>query len=1106
MKTFLFIMVLSIGQLLAIDSYSQKTTISLDFRQSRLVQVLDEIENQSDFYFLFNEKLIDVNRKVDIQVEDQEITNILTRLFAGTNIEFQIIDRKIVLSPNNENFSFLLQQPKSMLVKGNVRDSSGNPLLGVTIVVKGTTQGTITGTDGDYSLANVPGDATLVFSFVGMRTLEIPVDRKTSVNIVLQEETVGLEEVVAVGYGVQKKENLTGAVASVNSEKLTLAPVASTSNTLAGRLPGLITLQSSGRPGYDQASLSIRGFGAALVIVDGVELGFNDIDPNQIESVSILKDGAAAIYGARAGNGVILITTKRGNDQKPTIRLNSSYTLQGVTAYSKAVNAGQYAELTNERYTNQGLPAPYSAEQVQKYYDGTDPQYPNTDWYKEAIRNWAPQQQHNLSVQGGSDKVRYYGFFGYAEQEYFWKKNGGNFEKYNLQSKIDAKITDNLTVQLDILSILGSRLSSSIPQGAGSSSVWQMLWNTLPIYPATLPDPTKLSFANPIGIGSVVCATDMNIVGYSKAVDHDLKGAFMANYTFPYIKGLSAKAFVNYSQRYAYFKQFVKPFDFYTYDYSTDTYTLVGAYGTAASLSENRNQIRNMTGQLSINYENTFKNVHSVKVMALYEVIDYWNDYLGAGRDNFLTPAIEYMFGGASDKSKTSGSGTEMGRASYVGRLNYSYKDKYLLESTIRADASAQFPTEHRWGYFPSISLGWRLTQESFMQHVKAFDNLKLRVSYGSSGQDNVSNFAYLSGYALSGQWLIGSETQKGLVSTGLANPLLTWEKIKIYNIGVDFSLWKRRLFGEADAFYRDLSGIPATRILSLPNTFGASLPPENINSQNTRGFELNLGTSGKYRDFSYEVTGNLSWSRSKWDHFEEPVYTDPDQIRLSKLSGRWTDVQFGYVSDGLFTSQDEITNLGYTYSGGNSALGPGDIKYADVNDDHVLDWKDQVEIGKGTFPHWMTGLNINLKFKNFDLSSLFQGAFGYYSYVTLDHGNLTYPVEVYNLRWTEANNTSTALIPRMGGASSNKAYSDYYYKNASYLRLKVLSAGYTVPKNFVSRLNLKELRFYFAGTNLLTLSKLFKDYNVDPEAPTNNAAFYYPQQKTISLGVNISF
>jgi len=1088
-------------------------TITYSAKNAPLEKVLSVIRKQSGYVFFYTYSSLKEAIPVSINVKNAGLQEVLDICFKDQPLTYRIVDKTIVVKQKEALKSDNLLPDKKLFnttididVSGNIADmATGSPLAGATVKLKGSGKSTTTDENGNFTI-QAPASATvLVISYVGYETAEVKISTTGPLKITLKRNESKSEEVIVIGYGTQKKGNVTGSVSSVKSEELTTAPVASTANTLAGRLPGLISLQSSGQPGSDQAALSIRGFGQALWIVDGVETNFNNIDPNQIESLSILKDASASIYGARAGNGVILVTTKRGKDQKPVITLNSSYTLQGITAMTKPTSSGQYAELQNERFTNQGLTAPYTADQIQKYYNGTDPQYPNTNWFKETIRDWSPQQQHNLSVRGGSDKIKYYGFFGYLDQESLWKSNGGKYGRYNLQSNIDAKITDNLSIQVDLSSVVENRKFPWRTQSAGPNSLWQDLWNSLPIYPAALPDPTKNSYANGQGVGSIKLISDYNIAGYDQNTSQNLKGTFVANYKIRSIQGLSAKAFINYEQNYQDDKNFTKPYDFYTYDVASQKYSLAGALGTQARDVLQNNEYKNITGQLSLNYDHVFGRDHHLTALALYEAIDYKTSYILAGRDNFLTPAIEQLFAGAVQTSQATGSATEMGRASYVGRINYSYKDKYLLETTLRADASAKFPSNKRWGYFPGISLGWRVNRESFMENITAIDELKIRGSYGSSGLDNVGNFQYLSGYQFDGQWLIGANTQVGLVSTGLANPNLTWETIKIYNGGVDFSLWRRKVFGGADVFYRELSGIPATRILSLPNTFGASLPQENLNSQNNRGFELTLGTSGSIRNFSYEISGNLSWSRAKWNHFEEQNYTDPDQKRIYQLSGKWTDVQYGYKSDGLFTSQDEISKLNFTYPAGNSSLRPGDIRYVDVNHDGVLDWRDQVDIGKGTVPNWMVGSTIKLKYQHFDLSLLFQGAFGYYNYIQLDHGNINYTEVMYNLRWSDKNNSANAFFPRIGGSTTNSFVSDHFYKKAGYLRLKALSIGYNAPKQIIEKLKLQGLRLYFSGTNLLTFNKL-KEYQVDPESPSNNAAYYYPQLKTVSFGVNVSF
>jgi TonB-linked SusC/RagA family outer membrane protein len=438
-----------------------------------------------------------------------------------------------------------------------------------------------------------------------------------------------------------------------------------------------------------------------------------------------------------------------------------------------------------------------------------------------------------------------------------------------------------------------------------------------------------------------------------------------------------------------------------------------------------------------------------------------------------------------------------------------------MLESTFRYDASAKFPKDTRWGLFPSISLGWVMSEEGYMKSIKYLDNLKLRGSFGQSGNDAVGNFQYLTGYGFDGSYMLGANIIPGIYSTGLANPYLTWEKISISNVGVDFSFLNHKIYGTAEGFYRLRDGIPGTRVTSLPSTFGAALPQENLNSIDTRGFEFLVGTSGKSGDFSYDVSGNISWSRSKWVKYDEPNYSDPDQKRLYQKTGQWTDVRFGYVSEGLFTNQAEITALPYTYSylnNDNSSLRPGDVKYKDLNHDGKLDWKDQTVIGKGGVPQWMFGFNTNLRYKNFDLTALFQGAWGYTTSVSLDIDRIGGDERIlatdllFNNRWTFENNNPNAKVPRPGGSLSNRLYSDYRNHSVSYIRLKSASLGYEIPGEVLNKLKISNIRIFLAGTNLFTLSSL-SQYGVDPEMQDGmKIASYYPQQRTFSLGLNLTF
>jgi TonB-linked SusC/RagA family outer membrane protein len=1056
---------------------------------------------------------VDVERKVDVDANDKTIDNILTDLFAQTDVHHQVKDRLIILTTEKTDFNGESITSQQNLISGKVTDRAGLPLPGVTIVVKGTTNGTVTNMDGEYSLGNIPDNATLQFSFVGMLTQEVVVGDQSAINVQMLEDAIGIEEVVAVGYGFKKKVNLTGSVASINSEVLkTMPPVASTTNALAGRLPGLISKQNSGSPGRDAASLSIRGFGDALVIVDGVESDFNNIDANEIESVSILKDASAAIYGARAGNGVILVTTKRGKDGKPTIIANSSYSLQSITAYPERMSSGQFAEYDYEKKMHLGAQQKFTLEDIAKYYAGTDPDYPNTNWRKELIRDFAPMQQHNISVSGGSDKIKYFGLIGFMDQETFWKNNGGNFQRYNIRSNIDAKITDDLSMQIDFSNINEMRKTSAREAGIDSPDLWHDYWSSYPIYPSSLPDPSKLPYTGVGGLGGAINSSNREILGFANNDSQDIKTAAALKYNFPIIEGLSARLYINYSQNYSNSKIMDKPGDFFTYNYKNDSYALIGTWSPEASIKQQNNKSRTITNQFSFNYDRVFDNDHTISALALYESIDFSSDYIQAQRYHFLTPAIEYLFAGSPKDQYAFGSANEMGRKSYIGRFNYSFKNKYLLEATFRADASAKFSSQKRWGYFPSLSAAWKISEESFLKNnLTWLESMKLRGGISNAGYDLVSNFAYLSGYQFGRNYLFSEGIKNGLTTTGLANPNLTWEKMTTYNLGLDYSLLKSKLYGELDIFYRKRNEIIANRLLSLPSTFGASLPPENLNSSNDRGFEAMAGTRGSKGYLSWDFSGNISWSRAKWDHFEEPDYSsDIEQARVYQKSGRWVDRVVGYKTDGLYTTQAEIDAMKFDQDlQGNKTIKPGDIKYIDLNNDGKLDWKDQTDLGSGSVPHWMFGLTTNLHYKSFDLSFLLQGGAG--NYVSIPNPEMpnfqgdaeTISLEMFNERWTEKNNDPNALFIRSGSLAQGGGFSDFYLKKAGYLRLKTFNVGYNLPKQIMKVAGITNLRIYFAGTNLMTIDPL-KKYGLDPESPSNTF-LYYPQQRTFTFGLNLT-
>lgn len=1094
------------GILLASSSIAAISQISLTMKNRPVREVIKEIEKVSDYRFFYNDDLSDLNKIISIDVKNSDMKDIMEQIAQQAALSYVLkANHQVVLS-----LATASQQKDVVKITGKVIDDQGEAVIGANVMEKGTANGTITNMNGEFFL-DVPHKATLQISYIGFNTLEIPVNGQKSFTIRMTEDTQLLDEVVVVGYGTQKKLNVTGAVATIRNEELIKSPVASTTNALVGRLPGLIAKQKSGQPGFDAADINIRSFGSALVIVDGVEQSFNNIDANEIESVSILKDASAAIYGARAGNGVILVTTKRGQSGKPNISFNATLTSQSYTNFPEPVNAGQYATLFREAQINSGIPenqTKFSEEDIAKYFAGNDPQFPSTNWYDEIMKKSALQQQYNLTIRGGTDVVKYYTFLGYLSQDGMFKGDNTGYRRFNVRSNLDVNLTSNLTFSLDLSAIKDDVRQSNRP--ASEEWFWMDFFDSMPTSPASFPDPTKVPHIGP-GPFNAIINTHEDLGGYDKTYKTTLNGAFTVNYKVHPVPGLSAKLKLNYQQVSYDRKNWTKQNDIWDYDYATDTYTLYGkSMQTSLKQEFHKNQV--ITGQFSLNYDKVINKDHAINGLALVEIIDYNNGNFSAYRENYVTSAIDQLFAGGTINQQANGSASVSGRASFVARANYAYQGKYLLEATARYDGSPNFPKNKRWGFFPSLSAGWRMSEEAFIKNnLLWIDNLKLRAGVSQTGFDSVGAFQYLTGYRFAGYNVLGGKEVPGLTTTGIANTNISWETMTLYNVGLDLTVLNNKLYSEIDVFYRKRDDMLGTRVVSLPNTFGAALPSENINSQSTRGFEVLVGHRGNFGEFSYDISGNVSWSRSKWIHYDEPDYTDPDDIRLNKKSGQWIDVYNAYKSDGLFTSQEEIDNLGYDMDGlGNASLRPGDIKILDLNNDGEVDWRDASTIGSGGTPHIIYGINLNMKYKGFDLSVFAQGAADYY--VQLQSGNINIdgvrtPFKViWNERWTPENNDRNAIIPRQKiGQTTNNWNSDYWYKNASYLRLKNLTLGYTFDKSLTRNLRMENLRLFVVGTNLFAINPLRK-YGLDPETPDATRGWSYPVTKSVSLGLNVTF
>jgi len=988
--------------------------------------------------------------------------------------------------------SFTMQS-QEITIAGKVTSASdGEPLPGVNVINLGTKNGSTTGFEGDYSIKAKKGDV-LEFSYIGMKTVAISVNEKTIINVLLQEDASELDEVIVVGYGKQRKIDITGSVSSISSKEITRAPAANLANSLAGKLTGVISTQRSGQPGFDSPSFLIRGassFGdnSPLILVDGIVRSFSRVNPNEIANVTILKDAAStAVYGARAANGVILITTKRGSSNQSSFEYTSTYSWQTPTIRPEFMNSGEYSEYINIARLNDGDNPKYTPEEVQAFKNGTAP---NTDWWDETVNGKGITEQHNLSVNGGNEKTKYFLSFGYLNQEGLLKTS--NFNTYSVRSNIDNKISDRVTLSVDLAGRKESRLQSAL----GPAEVFKHIDQSLPTVPATFPE---------IGEG----ALGWNGLNGSPVVDSDYSGKdtrvynifqsnFKLKYDFEKIDGLSATGMFSYDHTSRENKKFILPYTYYSQDRVTG---VISAHESRPKieLDESRNKTIQKTLRFSLNYDKAWGD-HNISALALYEQTEGEYDYISAYRDGFISPSIDQIFAGGLDNLKNGGSASINARKGYVGRVNYNYAGKYLLQANARYDASFNFHKDKRWGVFPAFSAGWVISKEDFLTNVDFIDNLKLRASWGQVGNDRVPQFQFLSGFKFNGGYVIGNGYQKGIFDNKPPNVLITWETATSTNIGFDFSLFNGQLTGEFDYFTKRTKDILRPNTAATPSTFGSSLPDENFAVVDNHGIELVLGHRKSVGDFSYNLNLNGTFVTSEVIDMREPEDVE-DRIRKT---GRPFSQRYGLIAEGLFQSQSEIDNWADQDGNSNKSIQPGDIRYRDINDDGVVDGFDVTHIGKSETPELIYGFNAGASYKGFDLNLMFQGASRFQRYVFVDPFALESNSEkILKDSWSPEN--TDAAYPRLsiGQTNNNAKGSTFWLKDASYLRLKNIELAYTLPEiESITDLGINKLRFYLSGSNLLTFSKI---KNRDPEGPSGRVTFY-PQTKSLLVGVNVQF
>lgn len=1094
-----------------LSGYSQR--ITLNVRNVTVKQAMNKLTQASGYAFIFSSKDINPDHRVSVSATNTDLHAVIKQILQGqSRISYEIRGKNIILSKevsgtikpvSNTTVSGLqgyMGRQEGRTITGQVVDVNGTPVIGASIMIKGTKQGTITDFDGKFSLKADRGDV-LAISYVGYDEQEVQVTDGQPLHVSLKEHSKSLDEVVVVGYGTQKKVSVTGSIAAVKGDEISEVPVSNITNALAGRLPGLVSFNRSGEPGYDDAGLLIRGASTTgdsspLLVVDGVadragSLG--RLDPNDIANITILKDASAAIYGSRAANGVILVTTKRGQSDKVTFNYTGNFGLSSPTILPEMCDSWQYAELINEI-----TPGTYSTEQIEKFKNGSDPlNYPNIKPFEELLKP-AFQTQHNVSASGGGRLVRFYASLGYKYQDNYYKNSASNYNQYNFRSNIDITPHKNVKIGVNVAFRQEDRNSPIY----GSWDIWRFLIKYDPKVNIWYPGTHYGTISSASDSFSPAVALD-NTMGYQKDKTSYLNADLTLHLDLPWIvKGLSVDGGLYIDRTDGFYKSFRKKYDLY--EKEGDDY-VPRTYGYNA-LDENMSQTLGITMNARINYKHTFKNDHNINVFVAYEQYTSRYDYLSGRRQDFVSNAIDELFAGDANSATNNGTASETARMNYFGRADYDYKGKYLFQFNWRYDGSENFPKGNRFGFFPGVSLGWRASEESFWKkHLSAIEYFKLRASWGQMGNDRVDAFQYMTAYTFRYPAVFGGELHSGLSLLRTANPSITWEVANTYNVGLDATFLK--FFNlTVDFFKTKRNNILTTRNAAIPDYAGLTLPDENIGICSNIGTEITLGyTRQLNNDWSLSVSGNFSYNRSKINYIDEPAETLPWQRRTGLSIGTNESRNLMYDGIGIFRTKEELDAYPHL-----KETQVGDIKFRDVNGDNIIDGSDKIRPDKPSVPRIMYGLNVGVKYKSWSLGFLLQGAAQVWQYTFMEAGIIgNFTKDFYEHRWTTDN--INAKYPRTynraetpTGAESYK--NTFWLNNAAYLRLKSLELAYDLPKSWLRKFSISNIRLSLSGYNLLTFTGI---HNIDPETLVGGqdfTAWNTPQAKVYNFGINITF
>lgn len=1119
----LFLMAVAIN--VQASTYSESIKFDLKLNKVSLKEVFQTITEQSEFKFIYNNDVVNDKQKVSVNIAGARVEEILDEILPQFDLEYRVVDRQVIVFPieektKTETGSADAEQQKT--ISGKVVDEKGAPLPGVAVVVKGTTVGVVTDIDGNYSLQLPANAQTLQFSFIGMTAQEIEIGNQTSINITMVAEVTDLDEVVVVGYGTQKRANVVGAVTTVNGEKLAAIPAMNVSNAISGHLAGSTVIQQTGEPGQMTPRILVRGrttLGgtagtyasntAPLVVIDGVPgRNLDEIDPNDVESLSILKDASAAIYGASGANGVILIKTKSGAEGKPRLNYQFFTGMMTPTVVPEVTDAAEYAEMLSEYQVYQGKARRYSDKDIELFRSGVDPwEHPNTDWYGDLIEKWTNTTRHNVTLDGGAKGMKYYVSLGYKTDDAIYKASSTKYKQYNVRTKLEMPINTWLKTGIELAGFLNDR---QYPYKSADAIVGQ----------STRLVPTNWSFwpkegwypGPDIEYGDNPVETSTLSAGVNDQKTYRILSSFNATIDVPFVKGLSLSGTYSYDLTNYYNKAFYQPWILYYPNWSQATrgadgyitdMPLTPTYRGLSTPENNERYSRtiNQNTMINANYIKTVGD-HNMAFFAGYEQYQSdWNEFY-AYRKYYISSVIQTMNAGNAKDQNITGTATIYARKSWIGRATYDYKGKYLAEVVFRADGSLKFPEDNRWGYFPGVLLGWRASEENFWKENLSFANyFKLRASYGKMGMDPGNPFQYMNTYNLSTGMTFGTS---GAIGTAvgppvIANPNITWETQTTYNLGFDSKFLNDLLTLDAEFFYQRREDILTTKDASVPNFTGLSLPQENIGIVDNKGIELTAGIHKAINeDLFINFGGNFSYNKNEIVFMDEPVKAVPWQ----QLEGHPYGAQLMYNALGIYKDQAQVDGTPHV-----AGAKPGDVIFEDVSGDGQITNDDRILVDEWDYPFTFYGINADATWKGFTLSILLQGQGKQYKRSQYDNrrgeaGN--YYQWQYDDRWTPTNtDTEVARAYNRDDLywSPDVRMSTYWLENCAYLRLKNIVLNYAIPTKYYSKIGIAKASVFVSGNDVALLYSANKIW--DPEA--NNPGVY-PLMKTFAIGANITF